>query len=90
MRDTIDINAARAASEKKRFTEIKVNMVMHIYDVSRVRALEILAERTTEKAAAEAVKAAEKAAREAERAAEWRRVAEWKEKRRARYLGQLA
>ena len=62
-------NNRAAAPEKKRFAEIKVNMIMRIYRVSRARALEILAERAVEKAAHEAAKEAEKAAREAERTA---------------------
>ena len=46
---------SRKRSEKNLFVEIKVKMVMRIYGVSRVRALEIIAERES------ACKAAEKA-----------------------------
>ena len=55
-------NNRAAASEKKRFDEIKMSMIMRIYRVSRARALEILAERAAEKAAHEAAKEAEKSA----------------------------
>ena len=47
---------SRKRSEKNLFAEIKVKMVMRIYGVSRVRALEIIAAREA------ACKAAEKAA----------------------------
>ena len=43
----------RKRSEKNRFAEIKVKMVMRIYGVSRVRALEIIAEREAARKAAE-------------------------------------
>lgn len=70
MRNKNNNRAARAAaSEKERLGEIKVKMVMRIYHTSRARALEILNERTVEKAAQEAAKEAEEAAREAERVA---------------------
>ncbi|MBR4654381.1 MAG: hypothetical protein IKO72_13555 [Kiritimatiellae bacterium] len=65
-----------AASEEKRFAEIKVKMVMRIYHASRERALEILAERASEKAAQEAAKAAEEAQNAAAREEFWRRLAE--------------
>ena len=55
-------NNRAAALAKKRFAEIKVNMIMRIYRVSRTRALEIIAERAAEKAAHEAAKEAEKSA----------------------------
>ena len=51
-------NNRAAASEKKRFDEIKMSMIMRIYRVSRARALEIIAERAAEKAAKEAEKSA--------------------------------
>ena len=43
----------RKRSEKNLFAEIKVKMVMRIYGVSRVRALEIIAEREAARKAAE-------------------------------------
>ena len=43
----------RKRSEKDIFAEIKVKMVMRIYGVSRVRALEIIAEREAARKAAE-------------------------------------
>ena len=43
----------RKRSEKDLFTEIKVKMVMRIYGVSRVRALEIIAARESARKAAE-------------------------------------
>ena len=77
MRNTIDIHSARAASEKERFAEIKVKMVMRIYRASRARALEILAERAGEKVAQEAEEAKKAAVQEAFR----RRIAERKKLR---------
>ena len=47
---------------RKLFERVKRRMIMRIYRVSRVRALEILAERAAEKAAHEAAKEAEKSA----------------------------
>ena len=44
---------SRKRSEKDIFAEIKVKMVMRIYGVSRVRALEIIAEREAARKAAE-------------------------------------
>ena len=43
----------RKRSEKNLFAEIKVKMVRRIYGVSRVRALEIIAERESARKAAE-------------------------------------
>ena len=44
---------SRKRSEKNLFAEIKVKMVMRIYGVSRVRALEIIAAREAARKAAE-------------------------------------
>ena len=81
MRNTIDIHSARAASEKERFAEIKVKMVMRIYRASRTRALAILAERAGEKAAQEAAQEAEEAKKAAAQEAFRRRIAEHKKLR---------
>ena len=81
MRNVIDIQSARAASEKERFDEIKVQMVMRIYRASRARALEILAERAGEKAAQEAAQKAEEAKRAAAKEEFRRRIAERKKLR---------
>ncbi len=82
MRNTIDIRATRAAaSEKERFDEIKVQMVMRIYRASRARALEILAAHAGEKAAQEAAKEAEEAKRAAAKEEFRRRIAERKKLR---------
>ena len=79
MRNTIDIRVTRAAaSEKERFDEIKVQMVMRIYRASRARALEILTGRAGEKAAQEAAKEAEEAKRAAAKEEFRRRIAERK------------
>ncbi len=81
MRNTIDSSTRAAASEKERFDEIKVQMVMRIYHASRAHALEILTARAGEKAAQEAAQEAEEAKKAAVQEAFRRRIAERKKLR---------
>ena len=82
MRNTIGNRTARVATtEKERFDEIKVKMVMRICRASRARAVEIIASRVAEKAAKEAEEAA---AKEAEEAARQARIAATREMFRRR------